>query len=253
MDGIEWRRGKWAWYERIWLYLNERAACLIGNHLVADHPKIESHLLTRVNQFKITMIPYGADAVTKADKSRLVKYGLNAGRYAILIARPEPENSILEIVRAFSRQPRGYKLAILGQYNSKNSYHSLVSSSASSEVIFLGAIYNHEDLRALRFFSALYVHGHTVGGTNPSLVEALGAGQPILAHDNKFNRWVSGNEAAYFMGEQSCALQFDLLLNDLIVLEKMSAASRKRFQEIFTWEQVLQQYKELLLEWVDHG
>jgi hypothetical protein len=76
MDGIEWRRNKWGPIARTWFWLNERAGCWIGNHLVADHPRIKDHLATRISADKITMIPYGGDEVLSADASLLAPYGI---------------------------------------------------------------------------------------------------------------------------------------------------------------------------------
>ena len=249
MDGIEWKRDKWAWYEKTWLYLNERAGCFIGNHLIADHPEIKNHLKTRVDADKITVIPYGARHVDSADKALIAEFELKADRYALVIARPEPENSILEIVRAFSAKQRRMNLVVLGKYDRSNRYHCQVIEAASNEVKFVGAIYEHNRLDALRLFSCLYVHGHTVGGANPSLIEALGSGQPVLAHDNKFNRWVAGESAAYFKDEYECADQLDRLLSNRSKLRDMSDFSRHRFNENFTWGVVLKQYENLLLKW----
>lgn len=250
MDGIEWKRDKWVWYERAWLYINERAGCLIGHHLIADHPEIKNHLTTRVVADKVTMIPYGARSVEQTDINLLSSYGLEDGNYALVIARPEPENSILEIVRAFSSRSRKLNLVVLGKYDRSNPYHCLVLDAASEEVKFLGAVYEHAYLDALRFYSCLYVHGHTVGGTNPSLIEALGSGQPVLAHDNKFNRWVAGEGAAYFKDKTECVEQLDRLLSDEGTLRTMSKFSRHRFEENFTWDTILKQYEDLLLNWV---
>lgn len=250
MDGVEWMRDKWKWYEKVWLYFNERAGYLIGNQLIADHPEIQKHLMSRVSDSKITMIPYGARDVLHAEEKRLAKFGLSAHEYAIVIARPEPENSILEIVRAFSTCKRDKKLVMLGNYSEYNAYHQLVKMSASSDVLFVGAIYDHADLDALRFYSCLYLHGHTVGGTNPSLIEALGAGQPVLAHHNKFNSWVAGEGAVYFRDEKQCADEMNELLHDGSRLNSMSLSSKKRFQECFTWPDILGQYEDLLLQWI---
>ena len=251
MDGIEWRRQKWSVLERAWLYLNERMGCWLGNHLIADHPEIKRHLVSRVSESKITMIPYGADRIDVADLAVTAQYGLMPSQYALVIARPEPENSILEIVLAFSRKSYGMKLVVLGQYDYENIlYHRQVLDAASDEVVFLGAIYDKQVVSVLRFHSLLYVHGHQVGGTNPSLVEALGAGNPVLAHDNCFNRWVAGSGAQYFIDEQACAEQFDLLLNNQTKLLQMQRESIKRHEEIFTWEKVLGEYEELLKQWV---
>lgn len=248
MDGIEWKRDKWKWYEKAWLYINERSGCLLGNHLIADHPEIKNHLTTRVKDSKVTMIPYGARSVDLADKSLLSTLQIEADDYCVVIARPEPENSILEIVKAFSKDIRNCKLVILGKYDESNEYHKKVLNSASKEVLFVGAIYDHATLDAIRFYARLYVHGHTVGGTNPSLIEALGAGQAVLAHNNKFNQWVAGESAAFFDDEISCAKQFNKLLDKPEQIECMSKYSKERFNSMFTWQNILQQYENLLLD-----
>lgn len=250
MDGIEWRRDKWGLIAKTWFWLNERAGCWIGNHLVADHPRIKEHLATRVSADKITMIPYGGDEVLSADAVLLTAYGLEPGAFSVIIARPEPENSFLEMVRAFSSKQRNHKLVVLGNFTpERNAFHKEVMNAASEEVIFPGAIYEAPVVQALRFYSRFYLHGHRVGGTNPSLVEALGAGCAVIAHDNHFNRWVAGPEAAYFKDEAECASLFDRLLPDDVAVQRMKAASRARFYERFTWEQVLSEYEELLTRW----
>jgi glycosyltransferase involved in cell wall biosynthesis len=250
MDGIEWRREKWGAIAKTWFWLNERVGCWVGNHLVADHPQIKVHLATRVHQDKITMIPYGGDEVVAADVSLLARYGLEPGRFSVIIARPEPENSFLEMVRAFSRSERQHKLVVLGNFQpNDNAYHRHVMEAANAEVVFPGAIYEAPVVQTLRHFARFYLHGHRVGGTNPSLVEALGAGCAVIAHDNHFNRWVAGEGAAYFSDEGSCAALFDALLNDDAALELMKVASVARYRERFTWPQVLAEYEQLLNHW----
>ena len=250
MDGIEWRRDKWGLIAKTWFWLNERAGCWVGNHLIADHPKIKDHLCTRVKAEKVTMIPYGGDEVKNADPSLLEQYGLACGEYSVIIARPEPENSFLEMVSAFSRSTRNHKLVVLGNFTPEtNFFHRQVMDAASAEVIFPGAIYESSIVQALRFFSRFYLHGHRVGGTNPSLVEAMGAGCAVIAHDNHFNHWVAGPDAAYFKDESTCAMLFDRLLANDTAVEKMKAASYSRFRERFTWDQVLREYEKLLSYW----
>ena len=161
----------------------------------------------------------------------------------------EPENSLLEIVEGFSRKPRGMKLAVLGKYEDSNAYHQAVKAAAGNEVMFLGAIYDKKVVQALRFHSAAYVHGHQVGGTNPSLVEALGAGNAVIAHDNRFNRWVAGPGAAFFDGAAGFAAQLDAILADPTRLDSMRKASRERFLAEFQWEKILSEYETLLLKY----
>ena len=105
-------------------------------------------------------------------------------------------------------------------------------------------------VQALRFHARFYVHGHQVGGTNPSLVEALGAGNAVLAHDNPYNRWVAGEGGVYFRDENGCATQIEVLLADGTQLAQLQSASRARHADEFTWEKVLGDYETLLLDWV---
>ncbi|GHA06376.1 DUF1972 domain-containing protein [Oceanisphaera arctica] len=251
MDGLEWQRDKWSGPARAWLWLNERAGCLLGQHLIADHPRIKDHLATRVSEHKIAMIPYGADELAQANPLALQPLDLEPEAFSVIIARPEPENSILEMVRAFSARERQHKLVVLGRFEPDlNSFHRRVMAAASSEVLFPGAIYEASVVQALRFHCRFYLHGHRVGGTNPSLVEAMGAGSPVIAHDNPFNRWVVGEGAASFTDEASCRALFDSLLEDEQARVRMKTASRQRFQKHFTWPKVLAEYEALLTHWL---
>lgn len=246
MDGIEWKREKWKAHERLWLRFNEWAGKRLADHLIADHPEIQKHLMGS-GQHRIAMIPYGGDEITQADQGLLRPFFLLPGQYALVVARPEPENSILEIVRAFSRHPRGIPLVVLGNFKPGHPYHDEVRRAASKEVVFPGSVYEREILQALRFHARVYLHGHKVGGTNPSLVEALGAGSPVVAHDNPFNRWVAGSSARYFSSTDELADVLDSLLGNDTLLAEMGEGSRRRFREKFRWEDILQQYERLLL------
>jgi len=250
MDGIEWARAKWGSLAKTWFWLNERAGCWLGNHLVADHPQIAVHLGTRVRAEKITTIPYGADSVASASVEPVLALGLEPGRFLTVIARPEPENSLLEIVAGYSIRPRGRQLVVMGGYHDSNDYHRAVRAAAGAEVRFVGAIYDKLVVQALRFHSLAYVHGHQVGGTNPSLVEALGAGNAIVAHDNRFNRWVSEDGAVYFNNTESFSSRMDEFFTDpgLHKLHALRRHGQQRFQAEFTWPAILQQYEALLMQ-----
>lgn len=250
MDGIEWKRAKWGVVPKIWFLVNELIGCYVGNHLVADHPEIKNHLATRVNAEKITMIPYGADIIEGARAELLNSYGVNENKYMLTVARIEPENSILEIVRSFSSRPRGIKLLVLGDLDpERKDYHRDILESAGDEVIFPGSIYNPEHLSALRYYALAYIHGHQVGGTNPSLVEALGAGNAVIANDNKFNRWVARGGALYFKDEVTIDDSISKIIDDDKLSSDLSAASTERYMEAFQWKRVLQEYEHLLSVW----
>ena len=248
MDGIEWKRAKWSLPKRAWLWVNEWSGAGFANHLIADHPQIAAHLRRHTSPDKITVIPYGADVVHAASTDVLGQFGLQPKSYYILIARPEPENSILEIVQAFSSGRSASPLVVLGCFTTAtNSYHRQVIEAAGPNVRFVGAIYDHEVVKVLRFHARAYIHGHRVGGTNPSLVEALAAGNAIVAHENRFNRWVAGEAARFFHGAEDLEeILFSLEANPKRFLA-MEEGSRRRHQECLAKEQVLSVYEELLL------
>jgi glycosyltransferase involved in cell wall biosynthesis len=245
MDGIEWKRDKWSRSQRLWLRLNEYAGAKLSTHLIADHPEIGSHLSRIVSPDKISVIQYGATAVRSADETLLQTWRLRPHEYAICIARPEPENSLLEIVRSFSTRPRGYRLVVLGRFHADNPYHAQVRASASDEVLFPGAIYEHRQIQALRFFAKFYLHGHTVGGTNPSLVEALAAGNAVVARRNPFNQWVAGAGARYFSEEGELERIYEELSEHPEELGRMRIASVIRHAESFTDDAVNERYVRL--------
>lgn len=247
MDGIEWSRSRWGLGRQAILYTNERIACLVGRQLIADHPEIEKYLRTRARARKITTITYGADPVTEASYAPVTARGLTPGGYLTLICRPIPENLILELVQGFSSRPRGARLAILGDYRPDvDPYHRLVMAAASDEVDFLGAVYDKMEVAALRFHSIAYLHGHTVGGTNPSLVEAMAARNPVIAHDNPYNRWVAADAALYFTSAGDVADRLDELLGSSALQRRLGAAAVSRHAAEFTWTHVAGQYEELL-------
>lgn len=250
MDGIEWKRDKWSLLARTWLYCNEWLGARLANRLVADHPVIRDHLCRHTSPSKITVIPYGADAVSAEPVQPVEALGLVPGQYALVIARPEPENSILEIVRSYVSAAPDIPLVVLGNYTpDERQYHRDVLDAAGdgAHVRFVGAIYDSRQVQALRFHTRFYVHGHRIGGTNPSLVEAMAAGRPVIAHDNPFNRWVLGEGGVFFCDEASLRAAMRLgLENHLGTSHGRLIATRHRSH--FLPVQIHDAYEQLLLQ-----
>lgn len=247
MDGLEWKRARWNRQQRAFLFVNERAACWLADRLIGDHPEISRRLVHIARPEKVATIAYGAPAVTRASEEHLGRFGVAPGRYFILIARPVAENSILEVVRAFSAARRGVKLLLLGHYDRTDPYQRTVMEAAGSDVVFAGAVYDQSIVQSLRLHALAYVHGHTVGGTNPSLVEALGCGSPVIAHDNPFNRWVAGGAGLYFGNETDLAAILDRLVDEPKLVEGLARQARVEHHR-FTWDQIADQYAELVAE-----
>ncbi|TGQ64087.1 glycosyltransferase family 1 protein [Mesorhizobium sp. M00.F.Ca.ET.186.01.1.1] len=246
MDGIEWRRPKWGPAARSWFWLNEWIGAWMSHRLVADHPVIADHLATRRPRSAIATIPYGGDPVTDAPEAPIRALGLEPGKYLVSIARVEPDNNILSIVEAFGSRDRGdMKLVVLGSLSDDIPYHVAVrkAAAANGAVVLPGAIYDQAAVKALRYHARAYMHGHTVGGTNPSLVEALAAGNMVIAHDNPYNRWTAGAAAIHFTDTASCAACMDRVIEDDALVAECGKAARVRAREAFRWEDVLIAYE----------
>ena len=244
MDGIEWKRPKWSFPVRAWFWVNEWIAAWASHRLVADHPAIADHVATRRPRSAIATIPYGGDPIAAAPTAPIAAMGLQPGRYMTSIARVEPDNNILAMVQAFSRKARGMRLVVLGNLSPDNPYHRAVRDAASAEVLFPGAIYEAETIQSLRFHARAYLHGHTVGGTNPSLVEALWAGNAVIAHDNPFNRGTAGAEQFYFSDVESCERLITHLAASDIAVRNAGRAALARAAERFEWSTILTRYED---------
>ena len=242
MDGIEWRRPKWSLAVRAFFWISEWIAAWSSHRLIADHPAIADHLATRRPRSAIATIPYGGDPIRMPAEAPIRALGLEPDRFLVSIARIEPDNNILAFVEAFSRAPRSAKLVVLGRLDPENAYHRALRNAAGDGVVFTGAIYEAATVQALRHHARAYLHGHTVGGTNPSLVEALWAGNAVIAHDNAFNRGTAGEGQLYFSDVDGCARAIETVLGDELALDAARAAARRRAAD-FSWDDILAAYE----------
>lgn len=247
MDGMEWTRRRWGLLRQGILLANERMAGLVGDVLVADHPVIATYLRRHFGSSRVATITYGAHPVDDAPTRPVEELGLAPGAYATMICRPIPENSCLEIVRAWSARDRGIPLVVLGAYDDTDAYHRSVREAAGPQVRFVGAIHDPAVVGSLRRHSRLYLHGHTVGGTNPSLVEAMAARNPVVAHANRYNTWVAGDAQLYFGDEAELDAHLTRVVDDPQALALMGRQVRARFEDEFTWARIGDQYEQALL------
>lgn len=205
MDGLEWKRTKYNRYVQMFLRKAESWAVKQSDILIADSQGIQNYIQTKY-QVPSVFIPYGADVFSNADESVLEKFNLKINAYNLIIARLEPENNIDLIIKAHLKR-KDEKLVIIGSVDNK--FGNYLNTKYKNEVIFLGAIYDIEALNNLRFFSKIYFHGHSVGGTNPSLLEAMASSCFIMAQSNEFNKSVLEENAIYFNNEDDIVNLFD--------------------------------------------
>ena len=199
MDGLEWQRSKYNRFLRWFLKYAEKFAAKSSNLLIADSKPIKDYL-TSSYPVQCRFISYGANVFENPNAELLKPFGVFPQQYFLLIARLQPDNHIEEIIKGIIASNSKTPLLAIG--NTNNTYGNYLKNRyASSQIRFLGSIFDKEKLDQLRYFSGLYFHGHSAGGTNPSLLEAMAASAPICAHNNVFNQSVLGSDAFYFDNE----------------------------------------------------
>lgn len=196
MDGLEWKRTKYSQPVKKFLKYAEKLAVKSSDYLIADSVGIQQYIKESYD-VPSTFIAYGATVFEQADSSILKDYGVLEYQYCIAIARLEPENNIETIVEGYHSSSIQIPLLIFGTLN-KFGISIKEKYLDDKRIRFVGSNYNQNELNNLRYFSRYYFHGHSVGGTNPSLLEAMASRALIVAHDNIFNRSILENEAMYF-------------------------------------------------------
>jgi glycosyltransferase involved in cell wall biosynthesis len=248
-DGVEWLRSKWSGLAKTWFRLMEWFSVRIANRIIADAEAIREFLVARHGELReSSVIAYGAPLLERQpDDDWLQRHHLIAGRYDIVVCRLEPENHVLEIISGYLQAKSAGELIVVGGIENKTEYVSQLLADAGDKIRFVGAIYDQRELQSLRFNARYYFHGHSVGGTNPSLIEAMGAGNIVVAHDNPFNREVLGTGGRYFSNADDLTTVIDKLSQQSDSdLRQIRDSNRRRIREYYTWENVTAQYLELL-------
>jgi glycosyltransferase involved in cell wall biosynthesis len=194
-----------------------------------------------------TFIAYGAEIPGKAEESDLEEKGLTKYDYFLIIARMEPENNIEMVLDGFSASKSEKKMIIVGNPTNKFGTYLQNKFQHDKRIIFLGAIYDKEKLHSLKAFSALYFHGHSAGGTNPSLLEAMASGALIAANNNEFNVSLLQKDAYYFLD----ADEVRTLVEEIYHGQKehtMIENNIRKIREEFTWQKIIDQYADFIIE-----
>ena len=246
MDGMEWQRQKWGRLAKAFLKWTEKLAMKWSTAQVVDHFEVQKYF---ENKYGITpfCIPYGAD-IPNEGKPGLklfpedLKYQISPGEYFLVISRLEPENNLDLIFKAYIKSGSNHPLILVGNTNTKYGQTLVKKFEQLDNIKFLGPIFNKKVLDKLRVNCRAYIHGHSVGGTNPSLSEAMAASCPIFAHDNIFNRGVLEDSAFYF----STASLLSEYLWDLRTLKSnVQERAEKNLQKVrttYNWNIVVDEY-----------
>ena len=245
MDGLEWKRTKYNKLVRSFLLAMENWAVEHGDGLIADSTAIQQYLADKYGT-KAFYLPYGIESRITARQEDLDRLDLPAGGYVLAIARFVPENNLKMIVEGYLDSGNDNPLVIVGDYDNAFGRKIRRICSGTDNVRLTGGIYDFGVLNSLRTFARVYLHGHSVGGTNPSLLEAMNCRVPICAHDNAFNRAILGGDALYFSNSRQIAE----LLNGTLHSWRFGEAAEANFTKVrtdFAWPLIVERYEELML------
>ncbi len=248
VDGIEWRRSKWGRFARMYLRAMESAAVFTPNRVIADAAAVKAELQSRHRHMPpCSVIAYGCNIVESIPDPEILKeWGLACGEYYLVVCRMEPENHPYEILTAFNKLSTRRQLVMVGNSPPSKAYGKLLMSIRDCRTRFIGAVYDSTKLAALRYHSAAYLHGHSVGGTNPSLLEAMASSNLIIAHRNPFNEEVLGAAGFYFSNATDLACTLSRIDGHLSDFEGMRAAVRIRAGDVYSWDSIVSQYESLI-------
>lgn len=243
-DGLEWERDKWGRAAKAVLYAGAWMTARFGDHLVFDARAIATYWHSRFHRDG-HYIPYGGDPVPPTPPLD----GLERGSYVLLVARFVPENTVGEFLAAARRLADDVPVLLVGSSGYGGPLDSAAGALARehSNVRWLGHLADEATLNGLYANAGVYFHGHSVGGTNPSLVQAMAAGAPIVARDTVYNREVLG-DSGIFCDPDPAAIESTIrsLLGDQAARERLARENQLRALDSFTWENVCEAYERVL-------
>jgi glycosyltransferase involved in cell wall biosynthesis len=246
VDGLESRRSKWGGAGRRYYRAAEALSVRWGDALIADAAAI-GHYYAEEFGATTEMIAYGAPLLEPVDTDGLDRFGVEPGRYHLVVARFEPENHVDVIVRGFRQSAAAWPLLVVGGAPYAQGYIADVHDAATGDdrIKLIGPVWDQELLDKLYFHCATYLHGHSVGGTNPSLLRAMGAGAAVIAYDVVFTREVLAEAGEFFADEASLGTAVEAAERDPDRSRRRGAVGRDRVAAHYRWDDVADAYERL--------
>lgn len=249
VDGLEWARSKWGGLGKQYYRSAEAMGVRWADTLIADSPGIQKYYR---EEFGATteLLSYGAPILSDLPSEGIGSVGVRVQDYYLVVARFEPENHVLEIVKGFSQTDSPRQLIVVGAAPYAEAYTSEINRIAALDprIRLLGGVYDQHLLNSLYFHAYAYLHGHSVGGTNPSLLRAIGAGTAVGAFDVSFNRYVLGDSGVYFADSDQLAALIDGIDRAPSLVASRGRDLRDRAARKFDWDCVSQGYKDLIVK-----
>ncbi len=247
IDGMEWKRDKWSLLAKLYLWWAEKKAVQFSHIDISDNESIQDYTALRYQTLS-SVIEYGADhtLLIKPNSEDVLQYPFLTSNYAVKVCRIEPENNVHMVLEAFKNCVT-QNLVLVGNWHNSNYGRTLKSQYANYANLFLlDPIYNQREIDLIRGNASLYVHGHSAGGTNPSLVEAMYLKLPIFSFDVSYNKTTTENRAMYFSSTEQLEnlLQTVSIAQKEIIANDMQAIASRRY----TWSTIAKKYDILFQE-----
>lgn len=246
VDGLEWQRDKWQGAGQRYYRVVEGLAVRWADALIADAQGIADYYAAEFGA-PTELITYGAPVQDEPGAARLAELDLRPRAYHLVVARFEPENHVREIVMGYSRSASRHPLVVVGSAPYSNAYTAEVKALADADprVRLLGGVWDQGQLDELYANSLTYLHGHSVGGTNPSLLRAMGAGTAVLAYDVVFNRETLGDRGWFFDRPATLGALLAEAEARPDTLADAGRALRERARRTYDWDDVALRYEDL--------
>jgi len=247
VDGLEWKRAKWGGAGRHYYRTVEALAVRWADALIADAQGIADYYTAEFGA-DTELITYGASVQTDPSSDRLADLDLTPHGYHLVVARFEPENHVEEIVTGYHHSTSRLPLVVVGSAPYSDAYTARINDLArrDARIRILGGIWDQKQLDQLYANALTYLHGHSVGGTNPSLLRALGAGTAVIAYDVDFNREVLGGEGRFFATTADVSMLVEVAEADPADAIEEGMRLRKHADANYRWDDVTDGYAALL-------
>jgi glycosyltransferase involved in cell wall biosynthesis len=244
VDGLEWKRSKWSSIGRRYFYWNARLAGKIcADGIITDAVEMQRIYLEEFST-RSACIAYGANIEASTNPEVIRQYGLELHNYYLIASRLVPENNADLIVKGFELSRSEKLLAIAGDANYRSAFVDKLKQTSDRRVRFLGHVGNSEHVKELHCNCYAYVHGHSVGGTNPALLKALGYGNLVFAFETAFNREVVRDYGVLFNDPADFARKLESLEADPLQAQRYRSQACRRILEHYTWDHITDQYED---------
>jgi glycosyltransferase involved in cell wall biosynthesis len=248
LDGIEWERSKWSKLAKLMFKTGAYFNVKMADVLIADAEAIRQIYKKKFNRDSI-VISYGAELIDNIPFSLLEKYDIKENNYYLLATRFIPENYPKFIIEEFVKTKTDKELVVLGKNYYGSEYENSIKNINDPRVKFLGHIANRKELLAFYRYSYCYMHGHSMGGTNPTMLEAMANSSAILALDTVFNREMLDNEnfGLYFnLNDQSLIEKISFMDENPELAAEMKSKTTERIKHYYNWDLMEKKYYKML-------